>query len=139
VVLKGKYNTYKKHRIRYYITCGLVIGTIASYLSIGGGPMNILLLSLFFSLDTKRASFYSVVLILVTTGFSLIIDIAMPGQLTAMYNLKPLLYLIPTAMLAGFIGATIGKRLSLKVIDRGLNALLCTMLALNIINILTVI
>lgn len=38
---------------------GSVLGIFSSFLGIGGGPINLMILSFFFSMDTKTAAFNS--------------------------------------------------------------------------------
>lgn len=50
---------------------GLFLGFFSSFLGIGGGPFNLVILSFFFSMDTKTAAKHSLVIILVSQLASL--------------------------------------------------------------------
>ncbi|WP_148793570.1 sulfite exporter TauE/SafE family protein, partial [Enterococcus faecium] len=43
----------------WYLICGGVLGFLASFLGIGGGPVNVSLLMLMFALPIKEATLYS--------------------------------------------------------------------------------
>lgn len=45
------------HQVENTVICvliGLALGTISTFLGIGGGPINLTVLSFFFSMDTKK-------------------------------------------------------------------------------------
>ena len=55
------------HRIRNRVVCGIIgllLGIISSFLGIGGGPINLMVLSFFFSMNTKVAAQNSLYIIL---------------------------------------------------------------------------
>ncbi|OTN83808.1 hypothetical protein A5819_003627 [Enterococcus sp. 7E2_DIV0204] len=53
--LKGK---------NWHIFCGLILGFLASFLGIGGGPINVALLMWLFAIPIKQATVYSIGIIL---------------------------------------------------------------------------
>lgn len=137
VIKKGNYKTFNIQNSIVILTIGLTLGTISSYLNIGGGPINILFLILFLGLDIKEATIYSIGIIIVSSLTSIIIYILDPGQLVDTYNLTPLLAFIPMAIIGGALGTKIAHNLSEKSISRWLSALLLVMLALNLINLIS--
>ncbi|MDQ0222121.1 sulfite exporter TauE/SafE family protein [Streptococcus moroccensis] len=94
----------------YYLLCGLILGTLASLLGIGGGPINVSLLMLMFAMPIKQATVYSIC----TIFFSQLSKIVTIGLTTGYggYDMTILLYVIPAAILGGFIGARLSKILS---------------------------
>jgi len=109
--------TYRLSHWFWYLGVGLFLGFLASLLGIGGGPINVALLMLLFSIPIKEATTYSIITIFfsqlarlvsvhVTTGFD-------------RFDLSLLLWIIPAAMLGGFLGGSLSKfaseRLVLKI------------------------
>lgn len=86
-------------------------GILSSFLGIGGGPINVAILSFFFSMSFKNAAVNSIVLILFSQTAKLItlaVDDAIPDQIRA----GVLFTVISAALLGGLCGSTILKSLS---------------------------
>lgn len=73
---KDKIKTYHISSIQTCIMIGLVLGIFSSFLGIGGGPINLVVLFFFFSMDTKKAAQNSLYIILFSQGASLINTLA---------------------------------------------------------------
>lgn len=95
---------------------GLCLGLISSFLGIGGGPINVAVFIFFFSIDLKKATVYSIATILFTQISSLCTIAATTGF--GVYDLSLLWFVIPAALLGGFIGTYINKRSSEEVIEK---------------------
>ena len=65
-VNKGKIRTYSVKKPVPCITIGLALGLISSFLGIGGGPLNLVVLYFFMSMDTKPAAQNSLYIILIS-------------------------------------------------------------------------
>ena len=104
------------HIQNYIITvlCGVALGMTSAFLGIGGGPINLALLCLFFSAELREAAVCSVIIILFSQGTKLL-TLLFTGQLTGQ-NLPVLIYLIPGAVLGGLAGAFLNRRLKHKLI-----------------------
>ena len=59
VLLKAKVRTLNVQNAVLCVCIGLFLGLMSSFLGIGGGPINIMFLSLFFSLDSKNSALNS--------------------------------------------------------------------------------
>ncbi len=55
-VLTDFKKTYQFDKIGFYMICGLLLGLISSFLGIGGGPLNVSLLMVFFFYFDKRSN-----------------------------------------------------------------------------------
>lgn len=95
---------------------GLVLGMLASFLGIGGGPFNVALIMFAFSVSTKSAAVYSLVTILFSQGSKLITTTFSGGF--GKYDLIMLLPMVIGAVSGGFIGAHIHRRISERTADR---------------------
>ena len=65
-VYKGKIKTYNMTGIIPCIGIGLTLGLVSSFLGIGGGPINLVVLCFFFGMDSKMAAINSLYIILIS-------------------------------------------------------------------------
>jgi len=76
---KNRLDRIKIHHITNKAVCiiiGFVLGILSSFLGIGGGPINLVALFYFFSMDTKTSGQNSLYIILFSQAASLINSIA---------------------------------------------------------------
>ncbi|MFV0558834.1 MAG: sulfite exporter TauE/SafE family protein [Enterococcus sp.] len=115
-----------------YLICGLILGFFASLLGIGGGPINVSLLMLLFSLPIKESTMYSIGIIFfsqlaklttiaVTIGF---------GQ----YDLGILFYVIPAAAIGGLLGARLSSVLPAEKVTFVFQTVILLVLGINLYN-----
>ena len=128
-----------KNNLRYVIknlwVCmplGVMLGAIAAFLGIGGGPINVPILMIFFGLPIKSATAYSIVIIffshlsrLITMGLTI-------GY--SNFDLPILAYVIPAAALGGLIGAKFSKIFSETTVKRLFMVAISAVIVLNIYN-----
>lgn len=111
-LLYSRYDWKNFHlkRSYWYFICGMLLGFLASLLGIGGGPINVSLLMLLFSIPIKEATVYSIC----TIFFSQLAKLATIGLTTgfAKFDLEMLLFIIPAAIIGGWVGASLSKILS---------------------------
>lgn len=93
---------------------GLMLGLSAAFLGIGGGPINVAVLTVLFSFAMRDAAVYSVAIVL----FSQLSNLATIFVNTGFkgYDLKYLLVIIPFAILGGFFGAKLNRKCNEKTI-----------------------
>lgn len=96
------------------ILLGVVLGAISSFLGIGGGPLNVIFIAIFCGVDKKYAAFGSVFLIFASQGTKVLALLAQ-GQFH-LFNLSALMGLIPGAIIGGYLGSLLYRRLSAEVI-----------------------
>lgn len=117
------------------ILIGLALGMVSSFIGIGGGPINIAILCFVFRMDMKSATINSLVLIvfsqtakIVRTAISgTFATIEMPWVLVAL--------MVAGAVIGGFIGTIINKRVSNRALLIVYNVALLSIVAINIYNI----
>lgn len=116
------------------IIVGCFLGLCSSFLGIGGGPINVALIILLMSADTKSATICSLMTILfaqisklgtiaLTTGF---------GE----FNLNIVPVMVIAAISGGYIGATLNKKLSVKSVEKSFNTIQLVVLGITIFNII---
>lgn len=89
---------------------GLFLGFFSSFLGIGGGPFNLVVLSFFFSMDTKTAARHSLCIILISQAVSVLysfISASVPSVSVLM-----LAVMVAGGIGGGVIGRRINRRLS---------------------------
>lgn len=111
---------------------GLLLGTISSFLGIGGGPLNVALMTIFLGMAIKEAAVNSIFTILLAQASQLISILITKGF--SSYNLTMLWFMIPASVLGGIIGLKLNKKLSGKTISRVFNTVLILLGILNFYN-----
>ena len=81
---------------------GIILGIISSFLGIGGGPINLVILFYFFSMDTKEAAIYSIYVIMFSQ-ISSITSTILSGNIPD-FNITILILMVLCGILGGFIG-----------------------------------
>lgn len=133
--------TLRKYRIRTrniqnpfgMLLCGLLLGLVSSFLGIGGGPINLLALSYFFSLDSKSAAVHSLFIIFFSQTASLLMTL-FSGRVPD-FQPPHLVLMIVGGVGGALLGSALLRRISLKGADKvflcvlGLISVIC---ALNI-------
>ena len=119
------------------VAIGFVLGIMSSFLGIGGGPIDLVVLFFFFSMETKIAVQNSLFIILFSQAFSLIYTLA-AGRVPEFKPLS-LILMIAGGILGGIIGKRTGKKLSGKATDKlfiGLLAVIILICVYNAVNYL---
>lgn len=113
---------------------GLFLGTISSFLGIGGGPINVAILIFVFGYNTKIATSVSLVTILfsqlskllsitLTTGFGI-------------FDLSILPFMLVGAITGGMLGSNINKKLPEKKVDILFNRIQILIMLICVYNII---
>lgn len=130
---RHKYKSYKVENKIFCILIGMGLGIISSFLNIGGGPINVCVLTIFFSMETKEAAINSVITILFSQGAKLINTATTVGF--AEFDLSMLPFMIIGGIIGGLVGSKFNKSLNSKVILKVFNAVVISLVLLNITNI----
>ncbi len=133
--------TLKKENIRTYkvnhgAACsaiGLFLGVLSSFLGIGGGPVNLVVLFCFFSMDTKTAAQNSLYIILfsqITSLCSIWLTKTVPD-----FSCVLLVLMVLGGILGGAVGRIINKNISEKAVDQLFIILMVVIMGFNIYNV----
>lgn len=107
---------------------GLALGIMSSFLGIGGGPINLVVLSYFFSMETKRASQNSLYIILISQLTSLaftIITNSVPNFPVALF-----VVMVLCGIAGGAVGRKINRRIDGKTVEKLFIGLLCVIMVI---------
>lgn len=131
-IYKEKIHTRKCDQIWLCVLIGLLLGIMSSFLGIGGGPINLMVLGYFFSMSTKEAALSSLYIILFSQITSLVQTCA-TGNIPHM-KLSYLAVMIVGGILGGTIGSRINKKISEKGVDKLFIFLMAVIVLINIYN-----
>ncbi|MFD2627560.1 sulfite exporter TauE/SafE family protein [Oceanobacillus kapialis] len=124
-----------KNRVAIF-AIGFVLGFLSAFLGIGGGPLNVTVLILLFSMTAKKAAVNSIFIIFFSQLSALLLIAFTTGY--AEYDLSMLLYMIPGGILGGIIGSTITVKLSNKQIEKLFHVTILIIILINLYNIVNV-
>lgn len=114
------------------VFAGFALGLTASFLGVGGGPINVAFLVLFFSMTMKEAAVYSVGIIFFSQ-LSKIITMAVSGNIPE-FSIITLAVAICCAVAGGIIGAAANKKSSEKTIKIIFTIIVAAVAAVNFCN-----
>lgn len=110
------------------------LGFFASFLGIGGGPINVAVLTLFFSMSVKESAVYSVAIIFFSQLSKLITIFATAGFGPYAHQWKTLIFILPAAVIGGFIGSSLNRKSDDRIIRKIFVAVMILLVMLNIYN-----
>lgn len=129
-----KMKQYKLKNKFLILLTGIVLGMISVFLGIGGGPLNVMFMSLFFSFDMKESAVYSIATIL-CAQISKLGMIVVKGEFFT-FDLTILPYIMICAILGGYIGSVLNKKLSNNIIIKMYMMLLFGLIGISMYNII---
>ncbi len=112
---------------------GCALGLISSFLGIGGGPINLVVLFFFFSMPTKTAVQNSLTIIFFSQLANLIISFV-SGRIPA-FDPSVLALMIAGGIVGGMVGRKINKHISEHTVDKLFVGLMGFIILLNGYNI----
>jgi uncharacterized membrane protein YfcA len=129
---KARIRTKDYQRMGTSLLIGLSLGMISSFLGIGGGPMNLVVLYFFFSMSTKEAAQNSLFIIFFSQLSSLLQTLF--NNTVPDFNTVNLIFMIIGGVSAGIIGGIVGKRMDDKTTDKMLMAVFTLIALINVYN-----
>lgn len=112
---------------------GVILGIMSSFLGIGGGPINLVVLFYLFSMTSKQAAMYSIYIIMFSQTASLISTLVQKN--VPAFELPTLILMIGCGILGGLAGSKINKKIDNRMVDRLFIGLMAVIVAINIFNI----
>ncbi len=111
---------------------GIVLGSLSSFLGIGGGPFNLAFLHFFYGMDTKQAALTSLYVIL----FSQITNLAQTVISGSVPDVAPLMFafMIFGGISGGALASSLRDKLSGGVINKMFNLLMILVILISIYN-----
>lgn len=131
-IFSSKIKTHHVKNIFAGVVIGLLLGLISAFLGIGGGPINLVVLAYFFSMDTKYAAANSLYIILFSQSTSLVSTI-IKGKVPD-YNVVVLILMVLGGVFGGMIGSIICKRISSSQVSKLFIGLMIIIVYINVYN-----
>lgn len=125
----------RTHRIENRSIClivGFLLGLMSSFLGIGGGPINLVVLFYFFSMDTKTAAENSLYIILFSQIASLLYSLF--TKTVPVFPVDALCLMAAGGIGGGMLGRSITKKISNRVVDKLFIALISVIILICIYN-----
>ena len=132
-IYKAKIKTYKVENAIVCVLIGVFLGIMSSFLGIGGGPINLVVLFFFFSMSTKIAaenSLYIIFFSQIASIVSTIVSGSVPD-----FQIGVLILMVAGGIAGGICGRAINKKIDEKTVDKLFIALMVLMIVINIYNI----
>lgn len=127
----------KTHNLQNIYTCiliGLLLGLLSAFLGIGGGPINIILLVYFFTMDTKQAAINSLYIIMVSQFASLISTLI--NHDVPVFDMGILILMVIGGVAGAMLGNKINKKFTSADVDKLFIGLMIIIILVNIYNLI---
>ena len=132
IFVSGNFKTFNVKNPIAILLSGLLLGTAAAFLGIGGGPINVAFLTLMFSFTMRDAAVYSVAVIFFSQCANIISTYIKTGF--SGFDMKVLLVIIPVAVIGGFIGSILNRKCNEKAIKVTFTIAVSLVAALSLYN-----
>ena len=123
------------HRVRAKAACaviGLALGCMSSFLGIGGGPINLVVLYFFFSMDTKTAAANSLYIIFFSQLFNLLATLASHSAPDVRWQVLALM--AAGGVGGGMMGRALNRRMDSGAVERLFMALMAGIICVSVFN-----
>jgi len=114
------------------VIIGLGLGILSSFLGIGGGPINLMVLSYFFSMDTKTAALNSLFTILFSQVLSLVTTLV--TRSVPEFDPLMLILMMVFAVIGAMVGRSLSRRMDSRAVDKLFMVLMVVIIGLSIYN-----
>ena len=131
-IFKKKIHTLTLNNAAVCVIVGLVLGIMSSFLGIGGGPINLMVLGFLFSMSTKESALASLYIIVFSQVTSLV-QTVVTGTIPPV-QLSYLVLMVIGGLLGGTIGSKINKKIEDEKVDKLFMALMFIIICINIYN-----
>lgn len=133
VLKKTKINTKSLKKLFMFIIVGFMLGLTSSFLGIGGGPINLVVLHYFFSMDSRTVTMSSIYIIFFSQMFSLL-TMVYQGNVPLDCG-SVLAIMILGGIIGGLLGSWLGERIKSELMHRLFLVVLLVITSINILNI----
>ena len=113
---KSKITTRRISGMVPCVLVGLVLGIMSSFLGIGGGPINLVVLGYCFSMDTKTAAANSLYIILFSQIASLLATVVTSS--VPQFRISALILMIAGGIGGGIVGRKLNKKMDNRAVDK---------------------
>lgn len=129
---KKKIHTKTIRNAAACVLIGVALGMMSSFLGIGGGPINLIVLFYFFSMTTKTAAENSLYIIFFSQIASLVTSIV--SRSIPDVDLRLLILMSIGGILGGMFGRAVNKKISDEKVDKLFMLIMLVIIGINIYN-----
>ena len=129
---KSRISTYHVRNKGVCGVIGLALGCMSSFLGIGGGPINLVVLYFFFSMDAKTAAANSLYIILFSQLCSLLTTLC--TNTVPPFRWPVLALMAAGGIGGGIIGRRLNRRLSSQAVERLFTVLMAVIICISLFN-----
>lgn len=133
IIFQSRIKTIQVNNCTGCVLIGTVLGILSSFLGIGGGPVNLVMLYYFFSMETKVAVENSLYIIFFSQMANLMLYFLTGSIPDFSYSL--LLLMILGGICGGVCGMKWNKGMQGRTVEKLLIGLMMSMIALNLYNL----
>ena len=133
-IYKDKIKTCQVKNPAICILIGIFLGVLSSFLGIGGGPINLVVLFFFFSMTTKVAAENSRHIIFFSQIANILSSIITDSAQNFLF--WGLLLMVIGGITGGIWGHAANKKMEIKTVDKFFMALMVVMILINIYNVI---
>lgn len=132
ILNRRRIRTYCMSNVFLCLGVGMVLGMISSFLGIGGGPINLVVLWFFFGMDTKTASANSLYVILFSQAASLLTTLVTHS--VPEFRPMSLVLMVAGGIGGGIVGRMLNRKMDNRMVDRLLILLMLAILGICVYN-----
>lgn len=132
ILNRQRIRTYRMSNVFLCLGVGMALGMISSFLGIGGGPINLVVLWFFFGMDTKTASANSLYIILFSQAASLLTTLL--THTVPYFSLTSLALMTAGGIGGGIVGRMLNRKIQNQTVDRLLIFLMLAILGICVYN-----
>lgn len=133
MAFREKIRTKNVQNAALCVIIGLALGVMSAFLGIGGGPINLVVLYYFFSMDTKQAALHSIYVIFFSQAASFVSSLAM--QNVPAFDPVTLVVMVAGGVAGGFLGRAFNKKMSVRQVDMLFSILLAVITLISVYNL----
>lgn len=131
-VFKKKITPHEVQNAAAYAVIGLLLGIMSSFLGIGGGPINIVVLHFFFAMDSKTAAANSLYVIAISQFTALISTIL--TRTVPDFRILALIFMVGGGILGSMSGRAINKKMDNAAVDKLFIGMMSIIILISIYN-----
>jgi len=131
-IKKERIHTKNVKNAALCLLIGVILGIVSSFLGIGGGPLNLVVLFFFFSMKTKVAAQNSLYIILFSQISNLLTTVL--TNRIPLFDPFSLVLMVCGGLAGGIFGRSINKRISEKGADGLFTCIMAVIVALSLLN-----
>jgi uncharacterized membrane protein YfcA len=134
ILIKEKISSFRINNSLVSITIGFCLGLVSVFLGIGGGPVNMAFLFLFYSMETSEAVKNSLFIIVFSQAFCILSTFI--TQSIPSFYWRDILAMVSGGAAGGIAGKAMSRQMGNKDVKKLLLTLVISIIAINLFNVL---